>query len=460
MNDLVQVDDCQTKRVVGFKTKWQMALDCPRKRWWGYEFPTETGGLQGTWISIYLLIGSSVHEGLRVLFMERDIEKAVEVALKYHSEGCEKGQLAIDTLDFTQYPNQVVEWTVKQNAALIEAMLRGFEKRVFKSLLESYEILECEVDRLRDVGDGFQWAVKTDSLMMRRETNELIVMSFKALGMWGKKQERQYKYDGQQFGEPWGIEGIMADWFKQLQEGKEEGIADWYLKYFRNNVVPPEISGVMMGILLKGICKQDEKREVGIKVYSNPLIGGWKLGSITFEDTQWAFSYYVPKVSKEGNQYKGNLGSTWKRFFAWEEFPGGIKGWVDYLYSQKCQPEVIKEYGDPLLNMFEFSEPIPKNKYFQERWSRQMMAVEADVNQRADQMRGIWASDEYSMEDKMYYLDIFFPQNCRNCIDFNSTCSYDPLCWGTSMNAYDPIGSGLYKAREPHHELELMGEEG
>jgi hypothetical protein len=51
---------------------------------------------------------------------------------------------------------------------------------------------------------------------------------------------------------------------------------------------------------------------------------------------------------------------------------------------------------------------------------------------------------------------VHFPQIEKNCEPpFGDACPYRSACWVASINT-DPIKSGLYVERVPHHEIEIM----
>lgn len=53
-------------------------------------------------------------------------------------------------------------------------------------------------------------------------------------------------------------------------------------------------------------------------------------------------------------------------------------------------------------------------------------------------------------------LDFFFPQHDNHCLRYGSPCSFSEVCFN-DMVGDDPLGSGLYQIRTPHHSTETEG---
>jgi hypothetical protein len=464
-----------SNQVETFRSKLQSYKDCPRKRWLSYEFPNGTpiNGIRKVGFSRYLLLGSGVHEALRLLLTgQGTVDEAAAKALSLWDEGI--ASQGLSSPDGKEWVSELYEWIVKQDRALLEGIVRGFGLYVLPLLLDEFNILEAEVDRVYEPEPGFKYIVKLDALMERKTTEELFVMSFKSYAWWGDKQQKAAQVDDQNYGEPWGMEGIMRGWWQRLHDlhgtfdsnpetnidiEKISDIPEWFRNRYCNGQWPdpPTIAGVMMGILRKG---QERKNEGGTPIRYSPWVRGYyKEGEIDIgtgeQQMEWAWSWDVPKVSKDGNPYKGTLGKGWTIFQSWDH-PQGVKGWVEQLASGQVQPEV----GDVMAKQFEFAEPHLSKDWEKERWARQIIYQEKEVAEKSRKMRELWLDPDVPDGQKLLVLDWWFPQNTRNCYDFNSQCGNFGICFGDRLVQLDPLGTGVWKARESHHEEETgEGEE-
>lgn len=62
-------------------------------------------------------------------------------------------------------------------------------------------------------------------------------------------------------------------------------------------------------------------------------------------------------------------------------------------------------------------------------------------------------------QDNLELRTLTFPMNTLECQPtFGPACPYKTACWNASVRK-DPIGSGIYMERTPHHELEVIGVE-
>lgn len=140
--------------------------------------------------------------------------------------------------------------------------------------------------------------------------------------------------------------------------------------------------------------------------------------------------------------YMGAQGwsSAWKS--GWElapiwEHPSGPVGWVE-------------ELGEGVaFQQFPCSAPI----YLDDRVLDHLLAQVLHRQKELDTFREMWQTDES-------LIDQFFPQHFSKCRpSFGDKCGYLGACHNAEINL-DPLGSGLYKPRTPHHEVEILtGEE-
>jgi hypothetical protein len=60
--------------------------------------------------------------------------------------------------------------------------------------------------------------------------------------------------------------------------------------------------------------------------------------------------------------------------------------------------------------------------------------------------------DTGRLDDLEVFLDERFPMHTRAC-DYPTKCQYQDVCWNPTVGR-DPLASGLFVPRQPHHELE------
>lgn len=117
------------------------------------------------------------------------------------------------------------------------------------------------------------------------------------------------------------------------------------------------------------------------------------------------------------------------------EYPGGVVGWVEQL-------------GDEVgLQQFPFSAPI----MLDERLLNDLIRARTLREQEVATHRAAAQTDEG-------VLNQHWEQRFSKCRpSFGDACPYLEACHNAEVNR-DPIGSGLFVVRTPHHELELIGE--
>lgn len=160
--------------------------------------------------------------------------------------------------------------------------------------------------------------------------------------------------------------------------------------------------GQVMG-LLKGKEGRDGK-------LAHPYVWAWWKGG------EWLTEY----------AYKAEKVPVW-------EYPGGVAEWVRRLgpgVAAEVFPRSRRVYRDPRL----------------------IDALVAQRKQRVISIASVRELAQKSWEDRVLWFEQRFTR-CRPM--YGSPCAYREACWNASVNV-DPVGSGLYVPRVPHHELEAM----
>ena len=200
---------------------------------------------------------------------------------------------------------------------------------------------------------------------------------------------------------------------------------------------PPRISGVRMEYIIKG-RREEFPAESGHWEQYSPLIRGYVKEGITCPEFGWKREWKDPS---DGRSRKLDY-RTWKAFHVWEQ-PGGVKAWIDLLATGTVQPEA----GECLPSQFVTPMPYFRDEDDLRNFYEQTVYQERQIAEHLVQIDGA----EHEGERKSL-LNQFFPQYRRSC-DWPSPCAYIECCYSTNVGA-DPVGSGLFREREPHHTTE------
>lgn len=173
-----------------------------------------------------------------------------------------------------------------------------------------------------------------------------------------------------------------------------------------------ELGESLAGVVVVGLYK-------GRKSYgkqSSPLAWGYR--------TEDMPGIVPPQFSYEEQRRKG-----WEKFLAFDH-PGGIEAWVANM------PEEL------LAKQFVLTEPIFLRRDVTDRLIAQALHREQEI---AAAMQGELTQD---------VVDRVFPQHFSSCAPaFGHGCKLVDACW-IPWVAKNPLASGMFEWREPHHEAE------
>ena len=211
---------------------------------------------------------------------------------------------------------------------------------------------------------------------------------------------------------------------------------------------PLRIFGTRHCFLIKGgKAKQEEYGMMG----QSPLIRGYKQPKGP-EEWAYAHSYYYPNPSNKSE--KGSIGSKWQPFNVWEEMT--VKEWIALLASRvqdhetrEWIPEIQPECGDVLKQQV----VTPPENFANQK------EIDSMLVQITEQEKMVFYDATQGGSPEA--LDISFPMNRHACL-YPSTCEFLPIChledWkGDPVSPKvreNPIESGMYVWRVPHHDTE------
>jgi hypothetical protein len=434
---------------------------CPRSWYWGYSW--DSIGLTRTRLDIPLARGIFVHRGLQAILQGKSIDDAITIALAEFDKEITSRGLDVASLEDSNY-------VYREQRALVEAMLYGWWKKRYPELIERYEILEVEHEEVWEVGEfeigemkmtqqigvitygardkvKLVWLGKADALLREKDTGDLYLQSFKTTGEWDSRKDSAGMHDIQGLSELCAVEHRLSEWWEWMQHTDPEDPTEYSLKakreipapmfdYLRSCKEPPKIMGIRMEHLLCG-PRKEAKRGSGQKVQYSPLIRGYCKEGITPDMNEFAYKF---QWDDEFGTHR--LGKGWVGLNFWEQ-PGGVRAWIDLLASGEVQADL----GDALEGEYVLPIPYYRQAEDAEDWLQQMIAEELRKFEAVQRLNACKSDNE-----RRFVLNTMLPQFRHSC-DYPKSCPMTFLCFDPGY-AEAPLGSGMYKKREPHHEAE------
>ncbi len=175
------------------------------------------------------------------------------------------------------------------------------------------------------------------------------------------------------------------------------------------------VSGVLFHVLAKGRYVKDDGATSpwqGERIQQSPLCYAYKVSDLI-----------QPKYAPKG-----------RKVFVPDHLP--LREWVPML--------------DPTRLVLVHLEPGPTTGEMA-RWTRQTLRQEYELERGCRSLRNHVMTDAVRMSE----MDKWFPLNDDHCFRFwGYPCPFEGLCFCAEVEA-DPLASGLYQRRVPHHTLEL-----
>ena len=437
-----------------FRSAVEAYQTCPRYRYNQYHLNDQ--GVVPVAQSVPLVTGSAVHKGVEHLMNQvrigtpPDVEVAVQLATWEYSNSCEKAGFRGKgtTTDRQQL------YTFEEQKALVEGLIRAWYLRELPWIIKGYKVIavEREIEPI-EIVPGVLWQTRVDAELQDLESKDYYNYSLKTAKAWNEKNETSYGRDLQGLTEIWAVEEdarrreenkvTALDSIEFLLDGEQFGNKNLAAikGYLEKASYAKRVMGVKFCILIKGIRKKPDyygNDDEALYITYSPLVRGYK--HFTPGGVEYAHSWFYP--NSENKSGKSALGKGWEPFNVWE-MEGGVKRWVEMLESGAIQPEcgdVLKAQVVTPVEMFrdegEITEAIEEVRLQEERIACGLTVIAA-------------LGPRFERET----LARTFP-HARKCCDwmYGETCEYKKLCWDAQVKN-DPVGSGLYQIREPHHEL-------
>lgn len=371
---------------------------CPRRRFWNTVF--HGIGLEPTGTSEDLIVGTALHAGPEALWRTGNIETAV-VAMKAIPEWPKLGPM-------WQY------WC--------EAILRGYYVVRYLVMVKTWEALAIEEEVTYELGTSLGGRklillAKPDLVLRHKLTGIIRYVEFKSTRLMDDK--------------------FMESWRKAVQ------LAAGQLCFEARGVI---IDQVQVAFWCKG-AKADT-------YWRTPFLSAWRTTGIQARVSKSKTALIdittgpVRYSAKRPEKWAG-----WERFDVWESGMTPAE-WVTKLTHsdiEKELPETPELIFDPILRA---------------DWAEQLAHREGEIadasaeHNRLEHLRLThpdFTSGPGLENVKLWQRQIrntHFRQNFRQCRPAQGyPCPFEALCFNPTL-AEDPVKSGLYKYREPHHAIE------
>ncbi len=402
---------------------------CPRRRYLAYHL--HGTGIQRIAKALPLVYGSAFHEGCE-LMLKGDVEGAVLRARLYLSNVFEEKGVAFEG-EIPKDADAAWQYGAEEQAAMAEAMLRGFWAYEGEWLLRDFDVLEVEQEGRAELSKDMALMFRPDALVREKSTGDLYEISWKTCATFQQKTIKQAMVDMQSCSEVWG----------------------------RENDPSAEKVGKIEGVLYKFASKGTRRKDNwdGLYKQGTHLIYGWMKREGTDVDWSWSYEWSDPgEINiKTGNPVSHKLGKGWKKVPIWREYEGGISAWIAALAANEIHPRD----GKALEEAFPNALPVSRRVDEIESWKRSTIAQEERVRHDLgiiEMIEDNIATNGESPMEREVMLDELFPRHTNRCHDY-SGCSMFDVCWTPSVSA-DPVASGLYKIRtETNHPEGKGGDE-
>lgn len=473
------------RRIGTDRSRIECYQHCERERWLTYH---ESGtGIVPVRKSLALAVGGAVHKGLEQLLLGANEDVAVEFALTDFSK-FQQGALDIgsevtvgaiaasadgDGGDALLAAAPVVpapyeDYLYREQAALVEGMVRAYARRRLRPLLEEFEVLEVEregewllysqpgMTHLLH-GDGSQtvrqayelsFLSRPDALLRSRADGSLVLLSYKTTGAWDDRKARDAQHDMQGLSEGIEIERrlgerILAVRYEYLLKGerwKDKALAARYSIDWARSQKSPLIRAY------QAVSKPQRSAT------------SYKVG-----DLCWSWDYMV-----EGGQTSKLAWQNWESRLV-TELGMTVREWIDKLDSAAetvepgdatlgIEPRTVGWSSDAQAIGYTTRHPLdsvflaPITVYRNDDELRDLVEqIEAQETRVAEAVAEVQACGDE--DEKRSALNRLFPQTRRAC-EYPSTCAFVKVCYGGEDIRREPLASGLYRRREPNHPKE------
>lgn len=302
------------------------------------------------------------------------------------------------------------DFLVAEQLCLLEGLVRAWNAVRLPALRREYDVVDVEKEIAWDVTPDIRLMVRMDAVLRRKVDGLLFVKDYKTVSAIYDDFGKKFEHDSQLLCYTLAAEAIYGE----------------------------PIGGLLMEGVIKGKRAKDR---ASYSPYRDEII------------QQSALCYAFKSPTKDGFPlYERSWSRGAEKIPVWE-MPGGIERWLATEWSPLDMQEL---FVTPLA-----IKPMRRDL---ERWQRQTIAQELRIQQDVAEAEGLFnalltCTDDDETAEKIWdqyqrVLDSLFPQNHNHCFRyFGYPCAMERLCF-TEAVENDPLNSGFYETRIPHHPTE------
>lgn len=285
---------------------------------------------------------------------------------------------------------------VAEQVALLEGLLRAWNIVRKPTFLADYDVVSVEQELAWPMGDAIVDMVRCDALLRRKTDQLLFILEFKTVSAAGDGWLSQWEHNSQMLANTKAIEDLYKE----------------------------PLGGILIEGLIKGRRAMDRASSspfYGQYIQQSPLCYGYRLGAVY----ELAWSRGATKVA------------------SWDEMP--VSRWLTDVMT----PE-------DLAALFASVPPIRPTNRDLDRWHAQTLIQETNIRRDIAILDEVLDVGNPALLE--HTLNARFPQNHNHCFRYYGyPCEFENLCFNAQVEE-DPIGSGLYQRRTPHHPTEAAQE--
>jgi len=391
---------------------------CPRKRFLEYHY--DGRGIVPAVSYAPFSVGSAVHHGIELMLRGQSVDTAVTEAL-------------------AGFPEEFPGYQPGEQRALAEALIRVADIVIVPWINREYEILSIEQEELFVLEPGIELMGRCDLVVVNKQDRGISIINFKTTSNHptsdGRAESAIY-HTLQGVTESMIVSQRLREEHYKLRQAIDSlaaaannikgvsvirsahGYVDKLMEHLMKayDAFSTQVKSVRFVFLIKGSSRwqYDEEGNRKFRITYSPLIRAYMNSS-----GEYAHTFNLPDGKR--------LGRDWRPVNVWDTI--GVQKWISMLANGEVQPEL----GD-IIRRQVF---IPYESYVKD-WE-------------LEEVHKMILKQEHQVMEMLKDGMEAFPMYRHSC-DYPTTCHYQDICYGKEQ---DPIGSGKYQYRVPHHSTEL-----